>query len=321
MLFPHPAVNYMLPMPDYSQHRKMAKYLSSITPEVRAESLGKFFHAFQRGYAYYYATPGYAPKAEALNAEDRNLRALARRGISASRLPEAVKAGVIAELAPLIEELSAGIEGKPVNERKFKDLNRQVEPERFPGVFEAFQRWLDDSGIQGMCSAYAGAGLKIGSLFLQKNDAETSRLHYGEISEEGLPTVPASYMHIDSAIWPTVKILIYLNEIDIDTGPFRFSVGTHVLPSLLEFMVRKTNDGLKLPPAEFLALPEEFRQHALFGDFIDAADPLAVDLLAREWAVQSSDGDVICFDNNGVHRGGFVRQGHRLMLQMNFAVA
>ena len=37
--------------------------------------------------------------------------------------------------------------------------------------------------------------------------------------------------------------------------------------------------------------------------------------MARERAYHSEDGDLILFDYNGVHRGGFVREGYRYMLQ------
>lgn len=318
MSLPRPSVGYVLPAPDYPAHRKMAKHLPAITPEVRGRSLAKFFHALQRSYGYYYSTPGYAPKAAARAADDVRLAGLARRGVAAARLPEAVKDRVRQALEPLVDELSAGIESKEVGARKFRDLNRRVDPAAFPVVFELFGQWLDESGIMAMFSAYSGAPLKMGSLFVQKNDAETSKHRYGVISEDGLPASRLGYMHIDSAVWPTVKILIYMTDVDIDGGPFRICVGTQALPSLFEFLVRKTNDGLKLPAEEFLALPDEFRQHALFGDYVDSSDAAAADLLAREWPVLSTDGDVICFDNNAVHRGGFVRKGHRLMLQLNF---
>lgn len=310
--------HFALPTPDYLASRRMAKALPRVTPEARARGLDAFFEALRKNYAYFMATPGYEPKLRALRSDLPDLPAFARQGVRLFRLPHAAKAGIRSALAPLIAELSDAIAGKDPAALKFRDLNRRVDPAAFPGVFAALDEWLGASSARGMLEAYAGSPLLIGSVFLQKNDDATTRVHYGEIGEDGLPASRTSYMHIDSAIWPTVKILVYLNDIEATTGPFRYCIGTHMLPSLFEFMVRKTNDGLKLPAEEFLGLPVEFRQHALFGDFIDQFDPAGLDLLGREVPLLSESGDVICFDNNGVHRGGFVQAGHRLMLQVNF---
>ncbi len=88
-----------------------------------------------------------------------------------------------------------------------------------------------------------------------------------------------------------------------------------------EAVVRKTNDKLRQDPTRFLALPCEFGQHANFGDFIDEATPGAKELLANEIAAGDGRSDLALFDNNGVHRGGFVRSGHRFMLQCHFSSA
>jgi len=312
---------FVLPMPEYSAHRKMAKFVGRITPETRVSGTARFLDALQKNYGFYQSTPGYAPKQAAVSSDDDRLTRFARRGIAAYRLPDTVKAQVRADLKPLIAELAAAIEEKEPSARKFRDLNRQIERKRFPGVFEGLAGWVGQSGVLAMFEAYVGARLQVSTLALQKNDDITARSHYGEIGRDGLPANKTSYMHIDSSIWPTVKILIYLTDVETTTGPFHYCLGSHLLPSLFEFMVRKTNDGLKLPAEEFLALPDEFRQHTLFGEFVDGSDPVSADLLSREWPVVSQDGDVICFDNNGVHRGGFVQSGHRLMLQMNFVAA
>lgn len=313
---------YVLPMPDYPAHRKMARHLAAVTPEVRNRALAAFLALLQKNYAYYYSTPGYEPKAAALASDDALLAGFARHGIVAHRLPEAVKSRVRDDLAPLIQELSDTIAGKEPRARKFRDLNRLITPDRFPGAIQALSEWFGGSPLKPMFEAYVGSPLRISNIALQKNDDETALAHYGPIGSDGLPAGNKTrYMHIDSTIWPTVKILIYLNDISEDGGPFRYCLGSHLQPSQFEFLVRKTNDGLKLVAEEFLSLPEEFRQHALFGDFVDGSDLAAADLLGREWAVRSTDGDVICFDNNGVHRGGFVRSGYRLMLQINFLTA
>ncbi len=41
-------------------------------------------------------------------------------------------------------------------------------------------------------------------------------------------------------------------------------------------------------------------------------------MLANEVVCTDGRSDLALFDNNGVHRGGFVRSGHRFMLQCQF---
>ncbi|HEY5411123.1 MAG TPA: hypothetical protein VIJ94_10400, partial [Caulobacteraceae bacterium] len=101
-------------------------------------------------------------------------------------------------------------------------------------------------------------------------------------------------------------------------GPFRYVRGSHRLMGDFEALVRKTNDKLRQQTVRFLALPPEFGQHANFGDYIDETTPGAAGLLAKEVALTDGRSDLALFDNHGVHRGGFVRSGHRFMLQCHF---
>ncbi len=88
-----------------------------------------------------------------------------------------------------------------------------------------------------------------------------------------------------------------------------------------EAAVRKTNDKLGHSLTALCALPEPYAQHANFGDFIDPATPEALALLDNEAVVCDGRSDLVLFDNNGVHRGGFVREGSRYLLQCVFSSA
>ncbi len=86
-------------------------------------------------------------------------------------------------------------------------------------------------------------------------------------------------------------------------------------------MVRKTNDKEHIRDEMFLALPEPFRMITHFGDEMDPDSEAAQDLLRNERAYCDGESDLIMFDFNGVHRGGFVRKGYRYMLQCAFGAA
>ncbi len=119
---------------------------------------------------------------------------------------------------------------------------------------------------------------------------------------------------------PHTKVLIYLNDVGLDEGPFRYIDGSHRGVGDFELAVRKTNDKLRIKPPLFMALPEEFQLLADFGDHIDPDSDEAKAFLAREIAAYDDQkSDLVLFDYHGVHRGGFVRKGARRILQVNFA--
>ena len=125
-------------------------------------------------------------------------------------------------------------------------------------------------------------------------------------------------MHIDSALWPPLKVLIYINQVTKDQGPFRYVVGSHRIATEFELMVRKTNDKTGIHNEQFMALPPQFRMYTEFGDALEPHNEGAAALLQKEVAYCDGTSDLVMFDFNGVHRGGFVRQGHRYILQCCF---
>jgi hypothetical protein len=153
------------------------------------------------------------------------------------------------------------------------------------------------------------------------NTAAVTARDYGPLDADGVPSPSTRYMHIDSAMWPPVKVLIYLSPVTADQGPFRYVEGSHRLASEFELMVRKVNDRKTITGPLFMALPPQFRMYTLFGDVLDPESQGARELLSRERAYCDGVSDLILFDFNGVHRGGFVRSGHRYLLQCHFGRA
>ena len=86
--------------------------------------------------------------------------------------------------------------------------------------------------------------------------------------------------------------------------------------------VRRTNDraGLSAPHPKsrrlFSALPMALQKKAKFGDDLIGDSPEINGLLERERSFTSRDGDLIVFDENGVHRRGLHDQGTRWALQI-----
>ena len=90
----------------------------------------------------------------------------------------------------------------------------------------------------------------------------------------------------------------------------------------LEGAARRANDRIDLSSCTperrrlFHALPRRFRRKAKFGNDLESDHPALARLLASERRFTSADGDLILFDDRGIHRGGLVEAGERFMLQI-----
>ena len=309
----------VLPNPDYLNHPKMRAAAAGIDDEARLAALGRFLPAFQRSYADWIRTgrPDYAAR---IGAGDEVLASVQADGVTVLALPEPQRATLRELAAPHVRALEARLgahQGKP----KFRDMNLALDAAADPGVYAAVQAGFEALDVFDVAAAYVGGPVRIKKLYVQLNNAWETGVRYGVIDDEGLPPLRSDYWHIDSDVWPSIKALIYLGDVGLDQGPMRYVAGSHRGLPDFETVVRKTNDTLRMPTQQFLALPEELRMHALFGPFLTGQEPAVDTLLARERALTGPGGSVVLFDNNGVHRGGFVRSGARHIVQCLFEAA
>ena len=305
-----------LPNPDYLKHPKFKAAAERIDGGTAIAALKQFLPAFQRTYLDWLALA--APDLESrIGPGDQALRSLQQDGFARLEIAPRAKSELCAICAPILAPVQArlgALQAKP----KFKDMNLALDRSQTARVYELVDQVLCDLGVYAAASAYVRRPLRLKKLFVQLNTASETAARYGVIESDGLPALKSDYWHIDSDVWPCVKVIIYLNPVTSEQGPLRYVVGTHRSPPEFETVVRKTNDTLKLPAEQFLALPEEFRMHALFGPYLTGREPQVEGLLLREARIDGEGGDLILFDNNGVHRGGFVRSGERRIVQCLF---
>lgn len=306
---------FALPVADYHAIAKFGQQLAEIDDRVRREALEAFLPALQERYLLEMQSPK-RDFARRLRHGDDILRALQDDGVNLLSLDDATRRRIREDVTPIALQIVERMDG--LAKIRFADGQVELDPIRHAPLYLAIETALVDCGALEAMSAYAGGQLGLYRLVVQANTVRETRMRYGEIDAAGLPDRRTSYWHVDSKDWPTIKALIYVSDVELDQGPFRFVKGSHRLMGDFETYVRKTNDKLRQPMRRFLALPPEFGQHANFGDFIDVTTPGAAELLAREVAVTDGRSDLVLFDNNGVHRGGFVRSGHRFMLQCHF---
>lgn len=158
----------------------------------------------------------------------------------------------------------------------------------------------------------------------------------------GLPTSKATYMHYDHA-YDNIKVIIYLNEVDLDTGPFSivkyspdwlYSKSRDAFAKYLDianYQYVKLKDKISGPyyrqffkyadcRKEFLQLPVELQASSHFGDDVLDNSTLSKELLRNEIPFLSKDANCIVFAGwKYIHRGGQVNKDKRWCIQIGFS--
>ncbi|HEY5411441.1 MAG TPA: phytanoyl-CoA dioxygenase family protein [Caulobacteraceae bacterium] len=306
---------FALPNPDYETHPFYRLKLEEVDDALRREALAKFIPHFEACYQRRLSEPKLNYDGR-IGHGDELLRQIQQTGCAVKQIAPERKAALAALTQPVAQWVHKKLGQR--DEPRFKDTQFVFNRVEHPKVFEAVERIFEEEHVYAAASAYAGRPVVLKEITVQVNTDRTTALQYGPLDEDGLPTPRTRYMHIDSALWPPVKVLIFLNDVTADNGPFRYVEGSHRLAGDFELMVRKVNDREEIHDSLFMALPAPFRMYTLFGDFIDPDGEPAQKLLARERAYCDGVNDLILFDFNGVHRGGFVREGRRYMVQCHF---
>ena len=207
---------------------------------------------------------------------------------------------------------------------KFHDFNRVLDEKKNIKVFKIVESFLFESKAYKVIEEFLKCKVHIKAIAAQYNDNKITNYFYNDLDEEYLPKKNKfDYMHIDSKIWPRLKMLIYLNDVNDENGPFRYSINTSKIMSLSEKLIRKTNDKIKLDEKDYRSLPFEYKKHAFLSrkqeDILSNSEILNL-AFKNEIKLLSKDGkdNVILFDVDGIHRGGFVSKKNRKILQVLF---
>lgn len=308
---------FALPLANYDLVAGIDRHRKRVDDRVRERTLAAFLPAFQARYEQRLRLPPLDYQAR-IGRGDELLAGLQSQGWALGRLPEETQRTLRGLVLPVARGMHRKLDG--VEKLKFADCQTELGEAQAP-VVRALSQGLEACGAFDALAAYFGRRLRLQGAVLQVNTAHETRIRYGGLDAGGRPELVTSYLHVDSVTWPNIKALIYLDDVGPEQGPFRYVSGSHRLMQAYEAAVRKTNDKLRHQLVELCALPPEYAQHAIFGDHIDPESPGARALLEQEVLVCDGRSDLILFDNNGVHRGGMVRDGHRYMLQCVFGAA
>jgi len=187
-------------------------------------------------------------------------------------------------------------------------------------IFNLFYKYLKELEVISDAESNLKKKLKLDVLYLFIQD--TSEGWHDELPElKSDARSKTRYMHIDSSPPNSMaKFIVYLNEVDKNNGPFEYVKGSHLIEQkgFIPF-IRRVNDlsgasGLKFERRKFFSsLPKFLQYKGHFGSDIDNSYwPYNVSTFT------GSSGDMILFDNSGIHRGGLINKGRRISIHGGF---
>lgn len=312
-----------IPNPDYGEHPAYGKLygkpswsvrisaLKHLAPYLKMEASMKLRESWR-----------FMRKTDAgAEGSTQPLERLKRDGAMGIELTVDEMQGILAATSTFIDSLERRRAEKGAGKRSFADNVLSLTEERAPELYNRLRQTFENHDITRMAGLYLGLPVSIRAVVLQITDASDThwRNHFPDINH---PDPATSYMHIDSSLkW--MKCIIYLNEVGEENGPFSYAIGSNNLKvSMVENIIRKANDKSRLDKCDpqmrelFSALPRVLQKKAEFGNDLLDDTPQARALLECERRFTSRDGNLILFDNNGIHRGGMVTEGKRQILQI-----
>lgn len=311
---------HALPAPNYFDSPSCGHQLLEFVPtrEQQDAALQTFLPAVTKSYVDLVARgTSQVSKSERGHLQDGLFE---KSGLSTISLPSPRFRVIQYLLEPVFESLVASIKTKRENGQKLKFPDYVVDLDQKSDSFREIRNLLIEAGIFALIDSREARPVELTQVALQFSDRERTLGEYGKVEDDGLPVHKSAYWHIDSSTSIRTKLLVYMNDVTREQGPFLYCPSSHHLPGIEELAIRKTNDLLRLTPKEFVSLPSSYQMHALFGDHMTEADEQLDSFLCKEIEVVGAAGTAVLFDVDGVHRGGFVRSGARRMLQCNFSV-
>ena len=335
---------WRIPDPDYDRHPAYGGLFGPPQWRLRLAAVRRVAPYLGAYAAYDLASRVRGFLARSLPGADSSVyQALSRDGAVALRFEPGHMARIRAAAEPQITALCAKMAGQtPSGSAAHGDrgggtlgaLHRRLNPESTyselfiheadaPEVFLALREVMAAAGALDAASRYRRRPMDVRyiKLIINRPDSDWWRNPFRDV---GLPDPPAIQMHVDH-LW-TTKAILYLTEVGEKNGPFCYCLGTQrARIGWLEGAARRANDRADLSSCTpeqrrmFYALPGFLRRKAKFGNDLPADHPALARLLASEKTFTSADGDLILFDDRGIHRGGMLEEGERIMMQIRLA--
>ena len=316
-----------IPNPDYRSHPAYGRLFGRPSIILRAKALRRFLPQFFRQLARTISEkPRPAYKIIPTKDDLRDcplLSKLIQDGIVAIRLsPDEINN--VRQLAQdYIDSLQKHKYSIPVGKRKFGDKVSAIRSSDNPELYKKILEIFGHHKIITTFERYRGTALAINNIFVHISDPDDTDWRH-RFADINLPDSKSVYMHFDSKI-QRMKCLLYLTEVMADNGPFCHIQGSNRIKiGFLEYITRKANDKSGLDNCDpktrrlFNALPKIFQRKSEFGNDLADSDPGTKAMLSLERQYTTDQGNLILFDTDSLHRGGMIKQGQRIMLQIDF---
>ncbi len=259
-----------------------------------------------------------------------DLADLLRNGITAYQIDPALKSALLEISEPFlatIAEKRRQRTGRPhFPDNKVRVAMPTSDPEHRP-LLRLLRNLFDEYQWDKRATQYFGSkSVKVSSaIFKVAGKADNAWDWECRGFDDKRPPTPARGLHFDAGGYFDMKIIFYLTEtVDEKNGAFRYSLGTHLeTPSLADMVTRNAIEVFcgatprrQEQRRRFLSLPSDYRRRIDFGpDLRDGSEAMEA-LLGAEKVFRTDQADTVFFDTRGIHRGGFVDEGERSILQL-----
>ncbi|GEM_PF-789747 len=316
-----------IPRVDYANHSAYGKLFGKPSLLLRVKALKRFLPELLR---QIWLTVIMKPRSiYAFNVTEEETRRfpllmpLVQDGIATLRLDDQEMTHIREGVGPYIDALQKHKYSIPAEQRAFRDKVLPLHPTKTTQIYNDISAILQRYGVIATAERYRGFPLVIRRIYVHITDPDDLDWRHRFV-DIGLPDPKSVYMHFDSDI-QRMKCLLYITSVTADNGPFCHVQGSNrIKKGFLEYVTRKANDksGLdKWDPEtrrKFSALPRIFQHKAEFGNDLSDEDPETKAMLACERQFTSDNGNLILFDTDSLHRGGMMKSGQRIMLQIEF---
>jgi len=243
---------------------------------------------------------------------------LARDGIAVVAIEPALLARLETDTAPFFERLRVR-RGKVDGSRGFDESRSTARRDEAGRLFATIDEIMVSSGILGAISRHIGRPASLVDVNPQINDASDD--FWRRIFPDLPPADrPAKYLHRDAS-GGDIKAIIYMSDVGSANGPFSYCLGSHrVRHRGLRDWIGEANDmgvfsGTSRESRElFAALPRSLQSKCSFGNDLLPSHPAVGSILGSEWIITAPKGHVVLFDTKGLHRGGMVDEGERMVV-------
>lgn len=228
---------------------------------------------------------------------------------------------LIASIRQRLGELRAA--GAPIG---FKATQELVAPDRHGEVWKLAARTMENAGVVGASMDYfaaAAAKLKAAAVMVNPIGQDWCSDLFPDAAVETPPTVG---FHIDSSNYCTLKVVLYLDDVGADQGPFGLIPTSHLWEQVSRDRTRRRafdrSPLVSRAPGQrraFASLPADMQLKAEFGGDMLAGAPETMALLQSERVMTGPRGQLNLFDPEAIHRGGHVRRGERVVMLLSVA--